>query len=587
MKARQRWWGAYALAVAASLGGMAWVSASLIRLDHAQARALADSNQQAELRLALWQMDSILTPILAREAARDAGDYACPSEEVGRAGSLASFESDLIPLHFQWEPGVSQIADPGVGVAVRGCVSPQLGQSPSETETQPANEQDQRRLQILARLQSADPSTLEGLLDASTKRQDRWVQPDPDPTLAALSVGPADDLFRNQLELSQRVHFQRSYNVTPSWINVDEDPRVLSAFQGMWLPHGDEHPLLLCLRKVQLDAPTLQGFSFEWKLLRELLLEQADEVDVVVRPLRSDDPAAALGNVLSALPIAIDLNESAHASVLSSSTRATLYIAWTGALVTLLACGYSLRASLAYGDKRSRFASTVTHELRTPLTTFRMYSEMLSKGMVAEDKRAEYLSTLEREAERLSHLVENVLAYARIEEGRGEAAIGVVESLTASALLGRIVPLLEAHAKKEGMLLEVLEPLNDDVDAKLATDVRAVEQILFNLLDNACKYGRREGTNDIRLRLTCPDSTVVLEVIDRGEGVPRGQARSIFEAFERGSRDETDPRPGVGLGLVLARELAHALGGTLVLVPRTPDEPGACFRLTLPRLLAE
>ena len=111
-----------------------------------------------------------------------------------------------------------------------------------------------------------------------------------------------------------------------------------------------------------------------------------------------------------------------------------------------LAVGFSLRATILYAERRGRFASTVTHELRTPLTTFRMYSEMLAKGMVPEEKRAEYTSVLERESVRLSRLVENVLAYARIEEGHA----GVErESLPVDVLLERCLPALREHCHEQ------------------------------------------------------------------------------------------------------------------------------------------
>src|SRR5690606_23556726 len=88
-------------------------------------------------------------------------------------------------------------------------------------------------------------------------------------------------------------------------------------------------------------------------------------------------------------------------------------------LVAVGAIGLVLRASMDLSDRRGRFVSAVTHELRTPLTTFCLYTEMLADGVVArEEARREYLSTLKDESRRLARIVENVLAYARLGEGR-------------------------------------------------------------------------------------------------------------------------------------------------------------------------
>ena len=104
-------------------------------------------------------------------------------------------------------------------------------------------------------------------------------------------------------------------------------------------------------------------------------------------------------------------------------------------------------------------------------------------------------------------------------------------------------------------------------------------QVLANLVDNAIKYGCDGESQRVRLEVAVDDGRVDLVVTDEGPGVPASVAREIFRPFERGGRDSSDPSPGVGLGLALARELAGALGGTLEL---EDSERGARFRLSLP-----
>ena len=218
----------------------------------------------------------------------------------------------------------------------------------------------------------------------------------------------------------------------------------------------------------------------------------------------------------------------------------------------------------------------MTHELRTPLTTFRMYSEMLAKGIVPPAKQPEYLATLETEAARLARLVDNVLRYSRIEDGRA----GVPRTrMEVSELVQRCVPELARTCAAHGAELEVTDL--DERSCELVTDADAVLQVLSNLVENACKYGRAEGVEPapIRLRVAREGAELRLDVGDEGPGVPKAVERAIFEPFDRGGRDSSDRSPGVGLGLALSRALAVELGGTLALLP-TPK--GATFRLTLP-----
>ena len=258
--------------------------------------------------------------------------------------------------------------------------------------------------------------------------------------------------------------------------------------------------------------------------------------------------------------------------------RATLWATWLAAMVAVAAVGITLHASITHGEKKSRFASAVTHELRTPLTTFRMYSEMLAKDMVPKEQRATYLETLEKESERLAHLVENVLVHAQLEEGRRKLAR---ERMSLDAMLERVLPMLERRAREAGVTLAL--DVKSVRSVELATDVHAVGQILLNLVDNACKYGRTAAPATIELGARANHTFLELRVRDHGPGVPPSLARAIFQPFERGARDERDPNPGVGLGLAIALGLARELGGDLRL-ERVDGAggAGACFCLELP-----
>jgi signal transduction histidine kinase len=245
-------------------------------------------------------------------------------------------------------------------------------------------------------------------------------------------------------------------------------------------------------------------------------------------------------------------------------------------LLAAAAVGLLLWGTVALSERRGDFVSAVTHELRTPLTTFRMYSEMLAEGMVADEaKRRRYLLTLRAEAQRLSHLVENVLAYARLERGR---ALRRAETVPVADLLARLRDRLAERAAQARM--ELVVEAAEDGGLAVKADASAVEQVLFNLVDNACKYAATAEDKRIHVVVGKTDGAVALRVCDHGPGIPPADARRLFRAFSKSAKEAANSAPGVGLGLALSRRLARDMGGNLRL--EAHPSGGACFVLTLP-----
>jgi signal transduction histidine kinase len=211
------------------------------------------------------------------------------------------------------------------------------------------------------------------------------------------------------------------------------------------------------------------------------------------------------------------------------------------------------------------------------MTTFRLYTEMLSEGMVADEPtRATYIKTLRTEAERLGHLVENVLAYARLERGR---ATKTQERVNIQELLSRVAPQLERRAEQAGMQLTVNSKGTEP--AVLCTDTTVVGQILLNLVDNAAKYASTSSERKIHVDIEAMDARVDFSVRDYGPGVEPRVTGRLFRPFSKSATEAASSAPGIGLGLAISRRLARDLGGDLYL--RRDNEAGACFVLTLPR----
>lgn len=352
-------------------------------------------------------------------------------------------------------------------------------------------------------------------------------------------------------------------------------------FQGVWLGES-----LVLTREAVVDGVRfVQGVWLDWPALRaawlreitdlfpDARLEPAAHVNGNSRPV--DDPLRFAALPVRLIPRMIELPPLPFWTPL----RKSLGIALACVLLAGAAVGLVLYGTVALSERRAAFVSAVTHELRTPLTTFRLYSEMLADGMVQDEtQRKTYLDTLTGEAGRLSHLVENVLAYARLERGSGKAR---AESITIGALLDRILPRLKQRADDCAMEVRV-HATEADRKTELHVDAAAVEQILFNLVDNACKYAApRAAEPVIHLEADTAGKFAMLRVRDHGGGISRSERRRIFHPFHKSADQAAHSAPGVGLGLALCQRLATALGGAITL--DAAHKEGACFVLRLPK----
>ncbi len=336
-------------------------------------------------------------------------------------------------------------------------------------------------------------------------------------------------------------------------------------------------------RTVQVQGvPRTQGFWMDWPALRARLLAAASDLlpRAELRPATQAPARSPVGALrLASIPVDLIPGPSPTLTVaLVTAAHTTLLMTWLAVLGAVAAIAVVLRTSMELGDRRGRFVSAVTHELRTPLTTFCLYTEMLADGMVKDDRtRAEYLGTLKGESRRLAGIVENVLEYARL---GGRRRPNGHSACTLEELLATVRPVLERSAAGSG--LELLVSCQAPGSTRLAADLRTVERILLNLVENAGKYAAEAVDRRLHLEVL-PSLTgqgISISVRDHGPGISRGETSRIFEAFHRARRDADGPKSGLGLGLALARGLARDMGGDLALV--RVSGTGACFRLTIP-----
>jgi signal transduction histidine kinase len=243
-----------------------------------------------------------------------------------------------------------------------------------------------------------------------------------------------------------------------------------------------------------------------------------------------------------------------------------------GMLLVTLAIGMTLlytsvRRELDQAHRMQNFVAAVTHELRTPISTIRLHAEMLQDGWVGADKQPEYYGRIVRETQRLSMLVERVLEKSRLKENVTRPVPGDLNAAI--------------EAQKEDLLAAAGD--HPDVDFQLEPGLpkvwltqEAISMIVSNLVENARKYAPA-GKEPLRVRTRWSDGRVLLEVLDRGPGVPESEREKIFEAFYRIGREETRTTTGTGLGLHLVRLHAETCGAKASVEAR--EGGGSNFRI--------
>jgi signal transduction histidine kinase len=246
-------------------------------------------------------------------------------------------------------------------------------------------------------------------------------------------------------------------------------------------------------------------------------------------------------------------------------------LALTSALIIVAI--FQLRREQELALLRTDFVSSVSHQLRTPLAQIRMFGETLLLGRVrSQEEEDRSLEIIVKEAQRLTHQVDNVLHFSRAQ--RGEVSLSLGKTLLAplvSEVLESFCPLAEAQDCR-------VEPSLDPA-LEAWVDTGAFRQILLNLLENAVKYGPQDQIIDVRLRKG-PGGTVQLIVEDEGEGVPEDQRREIFSPYSRLERDRDSGVAGSGIGLAVVKELAERQGASV----RVDDSlsGGASFIVAFP-----
>ncbi len=594
-------WLIFAVCVLAAAIAVGWLSRQTLQAERSERHARQQADLENRIRVALWRMDSIAVPLVAIESTRPTladpghdgpalaphllkgyvqrapdGRWTLRRDALSKAAEPLAEDSELLAMKDWWSalpaPDLRSLDLRMADAASVGSDAGSISHDANPLIVWPSNSPVMLNNTIAS-------NTTQRANDRNTINSNQFESQ----SRSQLKQQVFDVANLGQQAIPQGFAPQgipqspgRPQRETPTPLPKVER-RTSGALLPLWV--GDE---LLLARRVKTDsatAETIEACWLDWPAWNKVLREQITDLlpGATLQPVTSSSPTDG-DRELVALPVRLEHGTWSLAGMDEASWPAALVVAWVMLALTVAAVGWLLWQTLQLSERRAAFVSAVTHELRTPLTTFRLYTEMLTDGLVQDrDQQQNYFRTLHREANRLMHMVENVLAYARLEKGR---PTNRTEALSLGELLDRCSPRLSQRVSESPLRLELF--LSEQIrDARLTTNAMAVEQVLFNLIDNACKYAVDATDPRIILDADATDLEITIRVRDFGPGLSSNARRQLFEPFGKSSAQAAETAPGIGLGLSLARRLVRDLGGDLQCDKLVGT--GLAFNLTLPR----
>ena len=220
-------------------------------------------------------------------------------------------------------------------------------------------------------------------------------------------------------------------------------------------------------------------------------------------------------------------------------------------------------------DLKNQFVASVSHELRAPVASMRLMADALDAGKVNDETVKDFHRLMSQEGARLSSLIENVLDFARIEEGRKQYQLAEadLEGLVADTihLMGPV-----AKERKVTLVSEI-----DSLPTTPLIDSSAMQQALVNLLDNAIKFSPENGT--VQVALSPENEGWRLSVSDRGPGIPLADRHLVFQRFSRLGNELRRETKGAGIGLSIVKHVVDAHGARI----SVEDCPGGGTRVVV------
>jgi signal transduction histidine kinase len=288
-------------------------------------------------------------------------------------------------------------------------------------------------------------------------------------------------------------------------------------------------------------------------------------------------PVWTAGDLLPGWTLALAFQGTSPLEV-AARRQATAYL-WTGLLLAaaMASLGFVIAryvsAQMRLVRLKDELVATVSHELKTPLASMRALVDTLLAGRCSSpDQASDYLRLIAKENQRLSHLIDNFLAFSRLEQGRQQFRFATINPETVAVdAVESLGPRLQWPACSFEMNLRKSLPA-------IHADPDALTTVFVNLLDNACKYSGEHKR--IGFTVSAMGRSVCFEVSDNGTGLSKRDLRRVFERFYQVNQGLTRERSGCGLGLSIVQHIVRAHNGSIE-VESTPAQ-GSVFRVRIP-----
>jgi signal transduction histidine kinase len=233
----------------------------------------------------------------------------------------------------------------------------------------------------------------------------------------------------------------------------------------------------------------------------------------------------------------------------------------------------TVRKEAAVNRLKANFVSAVSHEFRSPLAAIQALLERFETGKVRDPLMADrYHLTIRKEVHRLSQMVDELLNFSRLEDGRQRM---MVRSLELNSVVGETVESFERLGYKHRLMKDFV-----DTDLLIDGDKTLISQCVQNLVDNALKYSSEEST--VTIETECDETHAFCKVSDRGIGIHLSEQKAIFHQFVRSEIKDHPNIKGVGLGLALVKRIMEEHHGEVIV--ESKPQKGSHFTLKFPLL---
>jgi len=367
--------------------------------------------------------------------------------------------------------------------------------------------------------------------------------------------------------------------------NRNDFPLVRGSYHALNSTLQDAGELLL----IKLDSEYASGFSivFEelWHNIKEKQLTKGTEFDFELDFVRlgneingSELPLTTTGEISLYFKDFSLLVELKNVNLIEELVKRRSWI--YGIALSLLLGGMILGILLILRDisreehlarLRADFISNVTHELKTPLTSIQMFTEsMVLKRIKSESSKKEYLEIILKETERLKRMINNILDFSRAGKGKREYHF---QEVNISSLIHESITDLDYWLVEQNFTLA--KDIEDHITA--IADPLALKQAIVNLLNNAIKFSI--DIKEISVRLKKENEHILIQVEDKGIGIPDDKQDLIFQAFYRVGQNGSKEIGGTGLGLAVVQEIVEAHKGKITVESQLNE--GSCFTITI------